>query len=179
VRKAPSTLECWLHASQIRFAFSPALLLPFDFETNSIFFVSFTFTNHFIISYVDSRDLDPHPFSQLAFGITRWLMLLLELTLQDLDFTLRKPGFGITLVSMASPSHLAQISHRIGSAWHGVWSMLLLWVLWVSMCLLDIVVIEGRMEDCVVIRHEVHGLVGFVLLGRSSLLWAAVGTASN
>ena len=93
-------------------------------------------------------------------------MLLLELMLQDLDLTLRKPGFGITLVSMASPSHLAEISHRIGSAWHGVWSMLLLRVLWVGMCLLDIVVVvEARMmEDSVVIWQEVHGLVGCVLL---------------
>jgi hypothetical protein len=79
---------CQLHASQIQFAFSPALLLPVDFETNSISFVSFTFTNHFISSYVDSGDIDPHPLSQLAFRITRWLMLLLELTLQDLDLTL-------------------------------------------------------------------------------------------
>ena len=44
---------------------------------------------------------------------------------------------------------------------------MLLWVLWVSMCLLDIVVVEGRMEDCVVICREVHGLVGrFIEAGR-------------
>jgi hypothetical protein len=66
---------------------------------------------------------------------------------------------------MASPSHLAQISHRIGSAWHGVWSMLVLRVLWVGICVLDaVVMVEGRMEDCVVIWHEVHSLVGCVLL---------------
>jgi hypothetical protein len=65
---------------------------------------------------------------------------------------------------MASPSHLAQVSHRVGSAWHGVWSMLLLRVLWVGMCLLDIVMmVEARMEDCVVIWQEVHCLVGSVL----------------
>lgn len=91
-------------------------------------------------------------------------MLLLELTLQDLNLALRKPGFGITLVPVASPSHLAQVSHRVGSAWHGVWSMLLLRVLWVGMCLLDIVMmVEARMEDCVVIWQEVHCLVGCVL----------------
>jgi hypothetical protein len=36
--------------------------------------------------------------------------------------------------------------------------MLLLRVLWVGMCLLDIVVmVEARMEDCVIIWQEVHG----------------------